>query len=114
MEVLTIPEYERDMKRYVKRFRTLEADIDEVINIIRKKPDQRPPFSHRIDGLGIRTCVIKVKKIACRSMKGKGLNSGLRLVYAHFEKEERIVLVEVYHKSDKDIEDRERILRNFK
>ena len=40
-------------------------------------PDQRPPFSYRINNLGIETCIIKVKKIACKALKGKGVNSGL-------------------------------------
>jgi len=77
-------------------------------------PDERPPFSYRIDNLGIETCVIKVKKIACKSLKGRGVNSGLRLIYAHFSDEQRIVFVELYHKSDKVCEDRERILKYFK
>jgi len=70
--------------------------------------------------------------------KGKGVNSGLRLVYAHFKDQnietensnvipaddektnyeiidkEKIVFIELYHKSDKENEDRERILNNFK
>ena len=78
------------------------------------KPDARPPFSFRIDNLGIETCVIKVKKIACRALKGRGVNSGLRLVYAYFEKENKIIFVELYHKNFKETEDRERILSNFK
>ncbi|MFO8066999.1 MAG: hypothetical protein R6U11_05395, partial [Bacteroidales bacterium] len=77
-------------------------------------PAERPPFSYRIDGLGIETCVIKIKKIASKSFKGKGVNSGFRIIYAHFEKEEKIVLIEVYHKSDKEIEDKQRIFDNFK
>ncbi|MBE9480132.1 MAG: hypothetical protein IMY69_00385, partial [Bacteroidetes bacterium] len=64
-------------------------------------------------GLGLETCVIKVKKISCKSLKGKGVNSGLRLIYAFLEEEKRIVFIELYHKNDKENEDRERILRNF-
>jgi len=48
------------------------------------------------------------KKNASKSFKGKGVNSGFRIVYAHFEEEEKIVMVEIYHKSNKDIEDKER------
>jgi mRNA-degrading endonuclease RelE of RelBE toxin-antitoxin system len=55
------------------------------------------------------SAVIKVKKIASRSFKGKGVQSGFRLVYAYFEEEERIVLIELYHKSKQANEDRERI-----
>lgn len=82
--------------------------------VLKMEPKERPPFSFRIDGLGIDTCVIKVKKIACKSLKGKGVNTGLRLVYAHFEEENRIIFVELYHKNAKEVEDKERILLNFK
>jgi hypothetical protein len=77
-------------------------------------PDERPPFSFRIEGLGLSTCVIKVKKIACRSLKGRGVNSGLRLIYALFQDEGKIILVEIYHKNEKENEDRQRIFKNFK
>lgn len=43
----------------------------------------------------------------------KGVNSGLRLVYAYFEADATIIFIERYHKSDKANEDRNRILRNF-
>jgi len=76
-------------------------------------PDERPPFSYRIDNLGLTTCVIKVKKIACKSIKGRGVNSGLRLVYSYIKEQPKIVFIEVYHKGEKDSEDRIRITENF-
>lgn len=78
------------------------------------EPSESPPFSFRIDHLGITTCIIKVKKIACRSLKGRGVNSGLRLIYAHFPDEKKITFIELYHKNDKENEDKARILSNFK
>jgi hypothetical protein len=109
-----LPEFGKDLKALLKRYRTLNDDLGEVQTILRKKPDERPPFSYRIDNLGIETCVIKVKKIACKALKGRGVNSGLRLVYAHFPADQRIVFVELYHKNDKENVDRQRILNNFK
>ncbi len=55
-----------------------------------------------------------MKKIASNSFKGKGVNSGFRIIYAQFENEDKIVLIEIYHKSVKEIEDKQRILNNFK
>jgi mRNA-degrading endonuclease YafQ of YafQ-DinJ toxin-antitoxin module len=107
-------EFKKDLKRLLKKYRSLNDDLEVVKKVLRTEPNERPPFSFRIDGLGIETYVIKVKKIACRSLKGKGVNTGLRLIYAHFEKDEIIVFVELYHKSNKANEDRERILKNFK
>jgi len=114
MEFDRLPEFEKDLKRLLKKYRSLNEDLEEVKTILRKKPDERPPFSFRIDNLGLTTCFLKVKKIACKSLKGKGVNSGFRLIYAYFREEQIITLVELYHKSDKENEERERILSNFK
>ena len=46
----------------------------------------------------------------CRSLKGCGVHSGIRVIYAYFEEEDRIELVKIYYKGDKEVEDRERIL----
>ena len=108
-----LPEYKKDIKDLLKKYRTLAEDIEVVKKVLTVSPDERPPFSFRIDNLGIKTCVIKVKKIACRALKGRGVNSGLRLVYALFKEDARIVFIELYHKSDKEVQNKERIIENF-
>jgi len=114
MNIEELEEYKKDLKKLSKKYRTLPEDIEVVKKVLFVSPTERPPFSFRIDNLGIETCVIKVKKIASKSFKGKGVNSGFRLIYAHFENENRIVLIELYHKSKKEIEDKDRITNNFK
>ena len=109
-----LPEFQKDLKRLLKKYRTLTNDLKTVRKDINVEPDESPPFSFRIEGLGITTCIIKVKKIASDSFKGRGVNSGFRLIYAYFEKENRIVFIELYHKNEKENEDRERILKSFK
>ncbi len=109
-----LTEYKKDIKDLTKRYRTLPDDMEVVKKVLTVSPDERPPFSFRIDNLGIATCVIKVKKIACKALKGRGVNSGLRLVYALFRDEAKIVFVELFHKSDKANEDKQRVLNNFK
>ncbi len=109
-----LEEYKRDLKQLLKKYRTLKDDLEVVKKVLEVIPDERPPFSYRIEGLGIKTCVIKVKKIACRALKGRGVNSGLRLIYAWFKIEQRIVMVELYHKNDKENEDKSRIHKHFK
>lgn len=106
--------FDKDVKKLLKRYKTLEVDLVVVKKVLTAVPGERPPFSFRIEGLGIQSCIIKVKKIACKSLKGRDANSGLRLIYAHFQAEEKIVLIELYHKNDKEQEDHERILKNFK
>ncbi len=104
-----LDEFKKDLKHLLKKYRTLDGDLEIVRKVLEVEPDERPPFSFRINDLGISTCVIKVKKIACRALKGRGVNSGLRLIYAYFIKEERIVMVELYHKNEKEKEDKGRI-----
>ena len=103
-------EFKKYLKILLKKYRTLQDDLDIVQKVLSISPDERPPFSFRIDQLGIKTYVIKARKIACKSLKGKGVNSGLRLVYAYFPAEQKITFIELYHKNDKDLEDRNRIL----
>lgn len=108
-----LAEFQKDFKVLLKKYRTLGEDLDVVKKVLEVLPDERPPFSFRIDNIGIETCVIKVKKIACKSLKGRGVNSGLRLVYAYFKEEQKIIFIELYHKNDKELEDRTRIISNF-
>jgi mRNA-degrading endonuclease RelE of RelBE toxin-antitoxin system len=114
MEFEMLPEYEKDFKRLRKKYRTLDSDLEVVRQVLVIRPHASPPQSVRIEGLGITDCVIKMRRIASDSLKGRGSNSGLRLIYAHYEQEERIVLIELYHKNEKESEDRERILRYFR
>lgn len=109
-----LTEFKKDVKHLLKKYRTLDHDLDVVKQVLAVVPDERPPFSFRIDNLGLETCIIKVKKIACKALKGKGVNSGLRLVYAYFPNEQKITFIELYHKSDQEIENKNRILENFK
>ena len=106
--------FKKDLKKLLKKYRSLDDDLKVLKKVLKVEPKERPPFSFRIEGLGIETSVIKVKKIACKSLKGRGVNTGLRIIYAHFEEDERIVFVELYHKNNNENEDRERILNNFK
>ncbi|MCX6323923.1 MAG: hypothetical protein NTZ41_06960 [Sphingobacteriales bacterium] len=107
-------EFNKDLKNLLKKYRTLNEDLEVVKKVLEVTPQERPSFSFRIDNLGLETCVIKVKKIACRALKGRGVNSGLRLIYAHFEVEQKIIFIEIYHKNDKENEDKQRIINNFK
>jgi mRNA-degrading endonuclease RelE of RelBE toxin-antitoxin system len=109
-----LAEFKKDLKALLKKYRTLNEDLGLVKKVLEVMPDERPPFSFRIDNLGIETCIIKVKKIACMALKGRGVNSGLRLIYAHYPTEGIIVFIELYHKNDKEKEDKQRIKDNFK
>ena len=114
MKIAELEEYKKDLKGLSKKYKTLPEDMEIVKKVLRVNPGEKPPFSFRVSGLSIETCIIKVKRIASKSFKGKGGNSGFRLLYAYYKNEKRIVLIELYHKSKKAIEDKKRILSHFK
>ncbi|NCA86435.1 MAG: hypothetical protein EOM83_12825 [Clostridia bacterium] len=113
-ELDELAEFEKDLKSLLKKYRTLNDDLDVLKQVLEVMPDERAPFSFRIDNLGLETSIIKVKKIACKALKGRGVNSGLRLIYACFPEERKIIFIELYHKNDKENEDRKRIADHFK
>ena len=117
-EIAHLPEFGRDLKGLIKRFRTLEEDLatllkTQLVLFHKLGVDNKGVFE--IPGMPFdEPRMYKVKKFACRALKGRGANSGLRLIYAHFEAADKIELVEVYFKGDKENEDRGRILRNYR
>lgn len=116
-EISRLPDFEKDMRKLLKRFKTLEDDlkifIEKELNLYHKlKIDNKGIF--HIPGLKFENPKIyKPKKFACRSLKGKGVQSGIRVIYAYFEEEDKIELIEIYYKGDKENEDRGRILRYY-
>lgn len=117
-EVCRLSEFEKDLRRLLKRFKTLEDDLrvfieTELALYHKLKKDTKGIF--QITDLGIeKPKIFKAKKFACRSLKGKGVHSGIRVIYGYFEEEDRIELMEIYYNGDKENEDRGRILRHCK
>ena len=117
-EIVRLPEFERDLKKLGKRFRMLKEDLNffirnQLILYHKLKIDNRVIFliaNLKIDN----PKVYKVKKFACRSLRGKGAHSGIRIIYAYFEEQDKIELVEIYYKGDKENEDRQRILAHYR
>lgn len=112
-EVESYPEFDKDLKKLTKRYRTLPEDlitfIKTQLNLFHKIKEDNKGIV-RISDLGIENPPIyKARKFACRYLKGRGSNTGLRVIYAYIEEKDRIELIEIYFKGDKDLEDRERI-----
>ncbi len=116
-QIKRLPEFEKDIKRLFKRFRTLEDDLANFLNIALvdyQKNGIDNGSIVRISDLRIEnTKIFKARKFACRFMKGKGVQSGIRVIFAYFEDEDRIELIEIYYKRDKENEDRKRIIKGF-
>jgi len=113
-EIVRLPEFDKDFKRLLKKFRTLDEDLKSLIEhqiVLLHKLGIDNNGSFQIPGFPFQEPkIFKVKKFACKALKGRGANTGLRLIYAYFEGADRIELIEIYFKGDKENEDRERIL----
>lgn len=110
-------EFDRDLKKLLRRFRSLEEDLVTLVrtqlNIYHKlHVDNGGIF--RLTGLPFETPkVYKVKKFACKALKGRGAKSGMRVIYAYSEEADTVELVEIYFKADQENEDRQRLLKLY-
>jgi len=115
MEFSHLPEFDKEFKRLLKKYRTLRADLKLLKSVLETYPRGYPPGIIRISGLGIETETYKVKHFRCKALKHKGSRSGIRIIYAYFEEEQKIEFIEIYYKEKDDIRcNRERILRYYK
>lgn len=107
------PEFKKDLKNLLKRYRSLEDDLNVFINtqlilFHKQQIDNRGVV--QINNLGIeKPKIFKALKFACKSIHGRGAASGIRLTYAYFEDTDHIEFIEIYFKADDENEDRERI-----
>ncbi|MFC1624082.1 hypothetical protein ACFL28_02005 [Candidatus Omnitrophota bacterium] len=115
-EVGFLPEFNKDLRK-LKKFRTLKDDLDifteKQLQLFHKLGIDNKGIV-QISNLGIEyPKIYKARKFACRSLKGKGSASGIRVIYAYFEDKDSVEFIEIYYKGDKENEDRERILRHY-
>ena len=113
-EISHLPEFERDTRGLLKRFKTISDDLEIFIEkqlflYHKLKIDNKGIF--QITGLPVgNPKVYKATKFACKSLKGRGVQSGIRVIYAYDGERDKIVLIEIYFKGDKANEDKKRIL----
>lgn len=112
-------EFARDFKRLLKKFPSLTEDIAVV-----KQYDIELFHCQKIDRHGISKIenvgnsedlqFFKIKKFACKALKGRGSKSGIRVIYAFHCANLKIDFIEIYFKGDRENEDRERIKEYLK
>lgn len=108
-------EFKKDLKKLLKKYRSLEEDLKiakiaaiELFHI--QKVNNLSVFP--IPGFCSEEILIcKIKKFACKALKGRGSKSGIRVIYAFHGKILKVVFIEMYFKADQENEDRERIQR---
>jgi len=112
----TTEEFDKDFKKLLKRFRTLAEDFE-----ILKKYHIETFHEHGIPGplpmpgfCSGEFQSYKVRKFACKSLKNRGSNSGLRVIYVYNQLSKEITFIEMYFKGDQENEDRGRLKTWFK
>ncbi|WP_208527718.1 hypothetical protein [Methylacidiphilum caldifontis] len=58
--------------------------------------------------------IFKVKKFACKALKGSGVISGIRVIYAFYPSTFKVDFIEIYYKGEKNNEDFVRIKEYLK
>lgn len=95
--IRTIPQFDKQLKRLVKKHPSFQKDFSSFIPTLREHPT---------DGVSIGKNCFKIR-IAISS-KGKGKSGGARLIINIVVTHNTVYLLAIYDKSDKDnLEDRE-------
>jgi mRNA-degrading endonuclease RelE of RelBE toxin-antitoxin system len=118
VKVVWRDEFKKDFNLLSRKYRTLKEDLEIFIRTSLKLSHElnRPnPGIVRLANLGVENPrIYKARKFACRSLKGTGSHSGIRVIYAFYEETRTVELIEIYYKGRKENEDRNRILRLYK
>jgi len=107
-------EFKHDIKKLLKKFSSLREDLEVNkqyrIELFHCK-DINSNGIFEIEGVGNTNDLrfFKIKKFQCKSLKGKGARSGIRVIYAYLPINQTVVFLEIYFKSDQEKEKRERI-----
>ncbi|MBU2082378.1 hypothetical protein KKH14_03085 [Patescibacteria group bacterium] len=112
-------EFSRDFKRLIRKFPSLSEDLEVVkqyyIELFHcKKIDRHGIFKIENAGNDENLQFFKIKKFACKALKGRGVMSGIRVIYAYHVAISKVEFIEIYFKSDKENENQERIKEYLK
>ena len=113
-----IPEFQKDLKSLSKKYPSLVGDLN-----LAKIAAIELFHIHKINNLSVfpipnfcseEVQICKIKKFACKSLKGRGAKSGIRVIYAFHSRTLTVNFIEIYFKADQENESRERIKEYLK
>lgn len=116
-------EFQKDFKRLIKKFRSLGEDL-EFVKIATIEPYHIGIFLNGVlekkytnaiflipNFCSDELKICKMKKFACKALKGRGAQSGIRIIYAYYTLTDTVDFIEIYFKGESENEDKERIKR---
>jgi len=96
-KVLTIPPFDRQMKRLAKKYPSLKAEYSALIEELEGNPERGIPMGNNC--FKIRLAI---------SSKGRGKSGGARVITHFYIENETVFLLAIYDKSEQeDISDKE-------
>ncbi len=113
IKYLETPAFQREFKRLAKKYRSLPEDFE-----LAKKAAIELYHLQKIDNHAVfpipEFCrepiqILKIKKFACKSLFGKGVQSGIRVIYSFNSVSHQVDFIEIYYKGEQKNEDRDRI-----
>ncbi|NLT50238.1 MAG: type II toxin-antitoxin system RelE/ParE family toxin [Ignavibacteria bacterium] len=90
-DVFSIPPFDRQLKRLVKKYPSLKNEFANLITSLEKKPEQGTPLGNNCYKI----------RIAINS-KGKGKSGGARIITHIVISESAVYLLSIYDKNEKN------------
>lgn len=120
IQFIELKEFKRDVKKLKKKAPSLVEDVEVIIKYLKYREYidainlEPSPYGRKISKLGKHIALPIFKtRLASRSVRGGRGRSSFRLIYAYDKKRKIITLIELYHKSDQENENRRRIDKHF-
>lgn len=116
-EYVIKPEFEKDFENLWKRYQTLDEDLHTFLKTqlqlyhLSELDNRKTKELVYVDPDGCE--VFKTVQFACKALGGRGGQSGIRVIHAYYDDENKVELIEMYYKGDKKNEDRERIKKYY-
>lgn len=118
IEYNAIDLFKKDFNKLLKKYRTLEEDLEtakrNAIELYHLKNIHNQSIFPIQGFCSEKIQICKIKKFACKALKGRGAKSGIRVIYAFYCQSCKVEFIEIYFKGDKENEDRERIKEYLK
>jgi len=89
--VLTIPQFERDVKKLSKKFKLIKKDLSKLIGDLKEQPTQ---------GISLGHGVYKIR--LANSSIPTGKSGGFRVITYLVDEEQNLYLLSIYSKTEKD------------
>jgi mRNA-degrading endonuclease RelE of RelBE toxin-antitoxin system len=106
---IELPEFKKDLKKLTKKYPSLLRDLEIRKSVLAIFPEGRGSDVDQIPDLKIVSKIYKAR-IFCKLLN----RDSLRLIYCYEKDKTRIILIEIYFKGEQNLEDRERISKNFR